>query len=149
MSSQSSPQIVPNRKPSFTIPQIHVPAPSSASQKSQDDASITSSAAGPLASPVTNNAQASDDLKRPAAPTKKPTMTSRISGMFSRKDGEASKDSSKSNLAEKMREMSVVEKQETNTTRTGNLRLHLDRLRLTAFREMSSRKRTPLLGVSG
>jgi protein-serine/threonine kinase len=108
MSPQTSPKIpASNSKANSPNPQSHPTASSSASTKS--DASITSSIAGAANGQVTNNAQANGDLKRPAAPAKKPTMTSRISGIFGRKDGESSRESSKVNLADKMKDMKVSE----------------------------------------
>jgi len=68
---------------------------------------------------VTTTAQAAEDLKRPAPTLARPSMKTRFSGMFGRREngGESSRDG----LTQKMRETTIEEKNEQqNSPRQGN-----------------------------
>ncbi|MBE7181692.1 MAG: protein kinase [Terriglobus roseus] len=83
---------------------------SSASVHSQDG-SNPSSTPGQSQVTLVNDAgahHADPRLQRPA-PVKKPSMTSRISGMFKPKGDDSSRDASRTNLTEKLKDMTVTE----------------------------------------
>jgi protein-serine/threonine kinase len=97
--------------PSKPLPaqQTQASSASSASVSSQDGSSPGSTAQGSTITLV----DANGEPRRPV-PVKKPTMTSRISGIFGRRetsDAATSRDASKVQLADKMKDMSVIEAQ--------------------------------------
>ncbi|TLD29860.1 kinase domain-containing protein [Venturia nashicola] len=106
MSTQSEPPSKP-----FPAQKPQASSASSASVSSQDGNSLSPTAHGSTITLVEANA---DGEPRRPAPAKKPTMTSRISGVFGRRptfEAVTSRDASKTQLAVKMKDMTVTEGQ--------------------------------------
>ncbi|KIV99627.1 uncharacterized protein PV09_08692 [Verruconis gallopava] len=92
------------------------PAASSSSANSTSSASVHSQdgsthSATPAQNQVTlvKETTVNGDARQRPQPIKKPSMTSRISGMFRTKGDDSSRDASRTNLSEKLKEMSVAE----------------------------------------
>ena len=118
MSPEGSPQPAPSeqfKSPTSPVQDSAAAPPSASAEKFQNGEPVTSAVAAPSTNQVTTAPAAQADFKRPAQPSKKPTMTSRISGMFGRKEGDGSRDASRNNIAEKMKDMVVAEGSASNS----------------------------------
>src|SRR5947207_3350295 len=114
MSTQTATPSSPKKNARTIVPQSNASA-SSASTYSQDgNTSDTSIPNGK----VTTNAPVAEDLKRPAPPLSRPSMKTRLTGMFGRKEngGESSRDGS-----QKMKETTIAgENEHANGTKKGS-----------------------------
>lgn len=111
--SPTTSHIAPHDQPAQNAPGLESSTASIESQNGTADHSVpagttASPPSGTTVSPPPGPVSRQSEIKRPAA-VKKPTMTSRLSGFFGRKGDDSSRESSHSNMAAKMKDMTLTE----------------------------------------